>query len=175
MPIRRALRRHEAAHLRQQRQQRHLADEVDFAAHVRSGNEQKHAVVRPQQHVVGHERARRQRLVEHGMPAVAISSIGSSASSGRQYAATAASSASAASTSSVASTSAVCSSRLRLRRHLLAQGCRNRSYSRWLDLLLGGEDLLLVLLQLRRDVALGVLERLLALIVGRDLRGVACA
>src|SRR6266404_7274795 len=41
-----------------------------------------------------------------------------------------------------------------------------------MDLLLSGEDFFLVLLQVRRDVALGVLERLLALVVGRDLMGV---
>src|SRR5260370_9681884 len=41
-----------------------------------------------------------------------------------------------------------------------------------MDLLLSGEDFFLVLLQVRRDVALGVLTRLLALVVGRDLMGV---
>src|SRR5947199_178208 len=41
-----------------------------------------------------------------------------------------------------------------------------------LALLLGRQDFLLILLQFRRDVALGILQSLLALIVGRDLGGV---
>ena len=45
----------------------------------------------------------------------------------------------------------------------------NSSYSSSHGSLLGREDLLLVLLQLRRDVALGVLDRLLADVVGGDL------
>src|SRR5260370_29934811 len=41
-----------------------------------------------------------------------------------------------------------------------------------MDLLLGGQHLLLVLLEVRSNVTFGIFERLLALVVGRDFGGV---
>ena len=53
-----------------------------------------------------------------------------------------------------------------------SRSSRNSVVLQLLGLLVGREDLLLVLLQLRRDVALGVLDRLLADVVGGDLLAV---
>jgi hypothetical protein len=58
-----------------------------------------------------------------------------------------------------------------LRRHLLAELREQLQFER-LALLLRGQHFLLVLLQLRRDVTLGVLQRLLADVVGRHAAGV---
>ena len=54
----------------------------------------------------------------------------------------------------------------------MSRSCTNTSYSSCLSLSSADEHLFLVLLELRRDVALGVFERLLADVVGRDLLAV---
>ena len=147
---------------------------VTFAGHVRPGDEPEQCRrPAPSVDVVGHERPRRQRLVEDRMPAVARSPAparrpapaGSTAATRPARPAPPARRAS-------ASTSAGLQQPGRLRRRPARAGRRNSSYSRCWIFSSAVEDLLLVLLQLRRDVALGVLERLLALVVGRDLGGV---
>ena len=50
----------------------------------------------------------------------------------------------------------------------------NSSYSQLAGAVLGAEDLVLVLLQLGRDVTLGVLDGLLADVVGGDLGACGC-
>ena len=74
------LRRHPAAHLRHQRDQRHLPDVGRFARHVRAGDQHQLRLVARQRGVVGHEAARRaargwgvgrtQHLLDHGVAAL---------------------------------------------------------------------------------------------------------
>ena len=172
MPIVASRAGHEAADLGHQRQQRHLADVGALAGHVRAGDQQDRPVVAAEQRVVGHERALRLDDVEHRMPAVddpqhrLVDDLAAGSSSRCR-----ASSASAASTSSWASAAAVACIRRRVGRHRVAQ-LEEQLVLQLLRLLVGRQDLLLVLLQLRRDVALGVLDRLLADVVGGDLLAV---
>src|SRR5260370_1037486 len=63
--------RHKAAHLGQQGQQRHLADEGAFARHVRPGDEPEQAARRLQEPVIGNESSRGQQLLQNRMAAVA--------------------------------------------------------------------------------------------------------
>jgi hypothetical protein len=65
-PMRAAIRRHEAADLRQQRDQRGLAQEGALAAHVRAGDDL-HRGLRRQRRVVGHEGFVGQRQLDDGM------------------------------------------------------------------------------------------------------------
>ena len=170
---------HEAADLRHQRQQRHLADVGALARHVRAGDQQDRirrvdgfAIGSNQRVSLGTNVALRLDDVQHGMPAVddpqhrllddlrpAVVPLPGQLGQGRQHVdlgqhgggrlASAAESAATASRSS-----------------------RNSAYSSSLAFSSAVEHLLLVLLQLRRDVALGVLDRLLADVVGGDLLAV---
>ena len=176
--------RHEAADLGHQRQQGHLADVGALARHVRTGNQQTLSAAsappgrrrnRPQllahQRVVGHELALRLDDVQHRMPPVddpqhrlrrplrpAVVPLPGQLGQGRQH---------------------VDLGQGRGRglhpppvgRHDVAQ-LQEQRVLQFLGLLVGRQHLLLVFLQLRRDVALGVLDRLLADVVGGDLLAV---
>ena len=123
----------------------------------------------PKRRVVGHERARRQDLVEHRVPAVLdvehrlvdehrpdVVARRGQFGQRREH------------VERREHLRGVQQPR-RLRRDLIAHRQEQLQFQR-LALVLRGEDLLLVLLQLRRDVALGVLERLAVLVVRGRLR-----
>ena len=126
----------------------------------------------PELRVVRHERPRRHQSVEHRMPARfdAREPARPRSRAGNTRCLTASSAERRQSTSTWASTSPAWISRGGLRGHRSAE--RDEEFVLQLaGPVLGAEDLFLVLLQLRRDVPLGVLERLLPRVVGRDLRG----
>ena len=130
------------------------------------------AVLRAQGDVVGHEGPGRQDLVEHGVAAVADVSTASSHSSGRTVAAaTWPARPATPARRAWPAPRAVCSSRCVWAGHLAAQHDEQVVFA-LVDLLLGRQHLFFVFLQFRRDVALGVLEGLLAQVVGRHLAGV---
>ena len=143
----------------------------DLAAHVRPGDQPEWPWSGPSETSLGTKVPGGKRLIEHGMPAIVefqdrlVGQLGPDVlprrrqfGQGRQHV-------------ELARTSAVCSSRAvwpatRSRR------AANRSYSSCMNRSSAAEDFFLVFLQLRRDVALGILERLLALVIGGNLAGV---
>ena len=160
-PIVAALRRDEAADLRQQRDQRDLADVGALAGHVRAGDERERVVVG----------AKRVSLATNSLPSC-CSSTGwrpSTISSTRLV------------DDRRAAVAALLRERRQRRQHVdprqavgqlleradvrqqrLADAARRAVCSSAIALVLRAERLVLELLQLRRDVALGVLDRLLA-------------
>ena len=168
-PIRARFARDEAADLGQDRDQGDLADVGALARHVRAGDQQDRAVVGAESSVVGDEVAVRHQGVEHRMaagldledrlgddlrPAVALprGQLGERRRGRRPGPARA-----------PAWISRGASAATRSRRVV------NSSYSSSQARSSASQDLVLELLELGRDVALGVLDRLLADVVGRDL------
>ena len=168
-------RRHERAHRRQQHDQRHLAHVGALAAHVRAGDDQ-HARLRVEPAVVGDEVAGAglgQPRFDHRVAAgLDLDARARATNSGAApVRASAARSASAASASSVASARASACSAGRCGCSA-SSSCSYSHFSRasarsWADSALSSKRL-----QLGRDVALGVLQRLAAAVVGRHLVGV---
>ena len=160
----RALRRgHEAAGLRQQRDQRHLAQVGRLAGHVRPGEHDDLGVVAVEHGVVGHEAAVAEVALDHRVAAVAdLDALRRRRRrAGR-------------SRSVPPSRRGRC--RRRSRRSCCATACRPSAEAAswaqtWLeqrrlelaDRLARGEDALFELLEARRDEALGADQRLLAL------------
>ena len=178
MPIVACAGGHEAADLPQQRQQRHLADVRALARHVGTGNQQNiwaaggfarvPACGFAGQRVVGHELPFRLDDVEHRVPPVddpqhrlvnhlrpAVVPLPGQLGQGRQH--------------------VDLGQRRRRRlhpppigRHDVAK-VQEQRVLQLLGLFVGRKHLLLVFLQLRRDVTLGVLNRLLADVLGGNL------
>ncbi len=170
-PSRQARGRHERAHGGEQHDQRHLAHERALAAHVRAGDHQ-HAPARVEPAVVGHEaaaaRSRPAAPPPPGGGRRSMSMQGSRTKLGRHQSSVLARSASAASASSAASARASAVKGVEVRLQLVEQLV--------VEQLLAGEGavlrrqrLVLEGLELGRDEALGVLQRLAALVVGRHL------
>ena len=154
-----------------QRDERHLADERALAGHVGAGDQPEEAAVGAECRVVGDEHPVRQDLVEHRVAAVLdfdhrpLDEHRPRVVAGRRQLRQR--------RQEVHGRQHVggVQESVRLGGHLVADLQEQLQLQR-LALVLGREHLLLVLLQLGRVVPLGVLERPLADVVRRHLRGV---
>ena len=156
----------ETADVDHEREQR-LPDERGLAAHVQAGDEPEDPESAGEGAVVRHERSRWEKLFEYRMPAIPnVEKRFLDQYRADVVARDAASSARAARKSAAASTSAAA------RRRGVAPATWSRTWRKSLlssTVVLGG-GLLLVFLEDRRDVALGVLERPFAYVIGGHLR-----
>ena len=160
----RAARRDEAAHLRLDHRQRHLADQRRLARHVRAADDQDLLGARVQAHVVGDEAAGRRQPLDDGVARVGEIDHAAVVDLGAAVAGRWATSASAASVSTAATRAASASSRADAAATVVAQRREDLQLQRDAALV-GGQDRLLELAQLGRHEALGVGDRLLAPVV----------